>query len=314
MTSIPTRTLGRTGYEVSVLGFGALELRGPEPRFGRDLEPGQAGRVLNAVLDVGINFIDTAIDYGQSEAEIGRHIAHRRDEYFLATKAGCALDPTIHDSSERTVFGVVLEHDYRRENIIAGIEQSLRRLRTDHIDLVQFHFGPSREVLEQTGAIETLLELKQAGKVRFIGSSSMLPNLTEHIAMGIFDAFQIPYSALQPQHETAIAAASHVGAGTIIRGGVARGEPGAGQGGERVWRLWDTAALDDLVDGMSRTEFMLRFTISHPQLHTTIIGTLNPHHLAENLAAVVRGPLPPNVVDEVKRRVTAAREARAAQR
>ena len=83
--------------------------------------------MLNRVLDAGINLIDTAIDYGEAEAQIGRHIAHRRDDYFLATKAGCALDPAAHDPTERTIFGVVLEHDYSRENIVAGIEQSLRR-------------------------------------------------------------------------------------------------------------------------------------------------------------------------------------------
>ena len=303
---LPLRTLGRTGVAVSVLGFGALELRGAEPCFGRPLEPGQAGRVLNAVLDAGINFIDTAVDYGDAEATIGRHIAHRRDEYFLATKAGCALDPTSHDPSERTIFGVVLEHDYRRDNIIAGVEQSLRRLCTDHLDLVQLHFGPTREELERTGAVETLLELKQAGKVRFIGSSSMLPNLADHIALGVFDAFQIPYSALQPEHDAAITRAARAGAGTIIRGGVARGAPGAGHGVERVWRLWDAAALDDLLEGMTRTAFMLRFTIAHPDLHTTIIGTLNATHLAENLAAVARGPLPADVIAETKRRVAAA--------
>ncbi|MEX2228060.1 MAG: aldo/keto reductase [Dehalococcoidia bacterium] len=303
---LPMRTLGRTGVEVSVLGFGALELRGDEPRFGRPLEPGQAERVLNGVLDAGINFIDVAIDYGAAEETIGRHIAHRRDEYFLATKAGCALDPTSHDPSERTIFGVVLEHDYRRENIVAGVEQSLRRLCTDHLDLAQLHFGPTLEVLDRTGAVETLLELKQAGKVRFIGSSSMLPNLADHVALGVFDAFQIPYSALQPEHDAAITAAASAGAGTIIRGGVARGAPGAGQGAERVWRLWDAAALDDLLDGMTRTEFMLRFTISHPDLHTTIVGTLNPVHLAANLAAVERGPLPADVVAEARRRVAGA--------
>ena len=300
------RTLGRTGVEVSVLGFGALELRGDEPPFGRLLEPAQAERVLNRVLDAGINLIDTAIDYGEAEAQIGRQIAHRRDEYFLATKAGCALDPAAHDPSERTIFGVVLEHDYSRENIVAGIEQSLRRLRTDHIDLLQLHFGPTLEELERTGAVETLVELKRSGKVRFIGSSSMLPNLDDHIALGVFDAFQIPYSALQPEHDAAITRAARAGAGTIIRGGIARGEPGAGQGADRVWRLWDAAALDDLLDGMARTEFMLRFTISHPYLHTTIVGTLNPAHLTENLTAVERGPLPADVVAEVKRRVAAA--------
>ena len=174
-----------------MLGFGALELRGDEPRFGRPLEAAQAERVLNRVLD-------TAIDYGDAEAQIGRCIAHRRDEYFLATKAGCALDPAAHDPSERTIFGVVLQHDYSRANIVAGIEQSLRRLHTDHIDLLQLHFGPTPEELERTGAVETLIGLQQSGKVRFIGSSSMLPNLDDHIALGVFDAFQIPYSALQP--------------------------------------------------------------------------------------------------------------------
>ena len=300
------RTLGRTGVEVSVLGFGALELRGDERRFGRLLEPAQAERVLNRVLDAGINLIDTAIDYGEAEGQIGRHIAHRRDEYFLATKAGCALDPAAHDPSERTIFGVVLQHDYSRANIIAGVEQSLRRLRTDHIDLLQLHFGPTLEELERTGAVETLIGLKQSGKVRFIGSSSMLPNLDDHIALGVFDAFQIPYSALQPEHDAAITRAARAGAGTIIRGGVARGEPGAGQGAERVWQIWAAAALDDLLDGMARTEFMLRFTISHPDLHTTIVGTLNSAHLTENLAAVERGPLPADVVAEAKRRVAAA--------
>ncbi len=303
---LPMRALGRTGVEVSVLGFGALELRGDEPRFGRPLEAAPAERVLNRVLDAGINLIDTAIDYGDAEAQIGRCIAHRRDEYFLATKAGCALDPAAHDPSERTIFGVVLQHDYSRANIVAGIEQSLRRLRTDHIDLLQLHFGPTPEELERTGAVETLIGLQQSGKVRFIGSSSMLPNLDDHIALGVFDAFQIPYSALQPEHDAVITRAARAGAGTIIRGGVARGEPGEGQGADRVWQIWAAAALDDLLDGMSRTEFMLRFTISHPDLHSTIVGTLNPVHLAENLAAVERGPLPADLVAEVKRRVAAA--------
>jgi aryl-alcohol dehydrogenase-like predicted oxidoreductase len=300
------RMLGRTGVEVSVLGFGALELRGDEPPFGRPLESAQAERVLNRVLDAGINLIDTAIDYGQAESQIGRHIAHRRDEYFLATKAGCALNPAAHDQSERTIFGVVLEHDYSRENIVAGVDQSLRRLRTDHIDLLQLHFGPTLGELERTGAIDTLIELKRSGKVRFIGSSSMLPNLDDHIALNVFDVFQVPYSALQPEHDVAITGAARAGVGTIIRGGVARGEPGAGQGTDRGWQLWDAAALDDLLDGMARTEFMLRFTISHPDVHTTIVGTLNPAHFAQNLAAVERGPLPPDVVAEVKRRVAAA--------
>ena len=115
--------------------------------------------------------------------------------------------------------------------------------------------------------------------MRFLGCSSILPNLTDHIAMGVFDVFQIPYSALQPEHEAAIAEAARGGAGIVIRGGVARGEPGAGQGAADVWKLWEHARMDELLEGMSATEFLLRFTITNPDMHTTIVGTLNPAHL-----------------------------------
>ncbi|MCH8200224.1 MAG: aldo/keto reductase, partial [Chloroflexi bacterium] len=87
MPDLPKRTLGRTGLEVTILGYGARELRGAE-RGGRQTSEEAAGRILNAVLDAGINFIDTSIDYGPSEELIGRHISHRRDEYYLASKVG----------------------------------------------------------------------------------------------------------------------------------------------------------------------------------------------------------------------------------
>ena len=83
------RTLGRTGFEVTALAYGAMELRGA-PR-GRHIDPEEAGRILNAVLDGGINLIDTSIDYGMSEELIGRHISHRRNEYCLASKCGCRV-------------------------------------------------------------------------------------------------------------------------------------------------------------------------------------------------------------------------------
>src|SRR6476659_3243484 len=87
MPELPTRQLGRTGLEVTTLGYGAMELRGA-PR-GRDVSEAQAESILNAVLDAGINFIDTSIDYGVAEERIGRHLARRRSEYFLASKCGC---------------------------------------------------------------------------------------------------------------------------------------------------------------------------------------------------------------------------------
>jgi aryl-alcohol dehydrogenase-like predicted oxidoreductase len=294
MPDLPKRILGRTGLQVTTLGFGALELRGMVAGIGRPLAPGQPEHILQAVLDAGINYLDVAVDYGEAEDHIGRCIARRRPEFFLASKCGCPLDVSRFSPSERTRYGTPLPrlHDYSRQHIIDAVNQSLRRMKTDYLDVLQFHFSPAKEVLEREGAIQTLQDLKQAGKIRFLGVSSILPNLIDHIQMGVFDVFQIPYSALQPEHEAAIAEASQAGAGIVIRGGVARGEPGAGQGAADVWKLWEQAQLDELLEGMSATEFMLRFTITSPDVHTTIVGTLNPTHLQENVAAVLQGPLP----------------------
>jgi aryl-alcohol dehydrogenase-like predicted oxidoreductase len=98
-------------------------------------------------------------------------------------------------------------------------------MKTDHLDLVQFHISPSRAELEANDSVAELVDLQREGKICFIGMSGVLPNLTDHIAMGVFDAFQIPYSALEREHEAAIGDAAAAGAGTIIRGGVARGIP-----------------------------------------------------------------------------------------
>jgi len=303
--AIERRPLGRTGTEVTILGYGAMELRG-QPR-GPAITDEAAGQVLNAVLDAGINLIDTSVDYGRSEELIGRYLGHRRDEYFLASKCGCPLDlPTGTPPP--------YPHDYRPANVRAGVEQSLRRLGTDRLDLVQVHMSPSREQLEQDQTIGTLQSLRDEGKVRFIGMSGILPNLPGHLAMGVFDVFQIPYSALQREHEELITQAAAAGAGTLIRGGAARGTlaadktgqpgpiglpPGAGQ--ER----WAAAGLDGLLDGMSPMEFVLRFTLSHPGLSSTIVGTANPEHLRANLAVAGRGPLPGDLYAEALRRLPA---------
>src|SRR5207237_7966008 len=90
MPDLEKRTLGRTGMEVTTLGYGAMELRGA-PR-GRPVTPEQGDKILNAVLDAGINYIDTSIDYGTSEEFIGRAIAGRRAQFFLASKCGCVVE------------------------------------------------------------------------------------------------------------------------------------------------------------------------------------------------------------------------------
>jgi len=304
--AIPTRQLGNTGAEVTVLGYGAMELRGAPT--GPRVEDEDAGALLNSVLDSGVNFIDTSIDYGRSEELIGRYIGHRRDEYFLASKCGCPMGAYPPETPRP------LPHDFSPDNVRAGVEQSLRRLGTDRLDLVQVHISPSRAELEAAGTIGCLEQLRTEGKIRFIGMSGTLPNLPDHIDMGVFDAFQIPYSALQREHESLISQAAAAGAGTVIRGGVARGAPsdekdwqgplglGAGVGRER----WADADLESLLDGMDRMAFVLRFTLSHPDLHTTIVGTSNAAHFRANLAAAEQGPLPPDLYEQAKRRLSEA--------
>src|SRR5438132_11239619 len=247
MAELPKRALGRTGLQVTMLGYGAMELRGA-PR-GRDVTEAQAETILHAVLDAGINYIDASIDYGLSEERIGRYIADRRSEYYLASKCGCVVGAAPAPRGQRN------PHVFTRDNITRGVEQSLVRMKTDHIDVLQFHASPSKATLEEHDALEAVLSLKRAGKVRFIGTSSTLPHLADHIAMGVFDVFQIPYSAVEREHEAVITAAAEGGAGIVIRGGAAKGAPSKGTLAGPQWARWERAQLDDLLQGMTPLEF-----------------------------------------------------------
>jgi aryl-alcohol dehydrogenase-like predicted oxidoreductase len=301
--AITTRTLGRTGADVTILSYGAMELRG-QPR-GPEIADEDAGRLLNSVLDGGINLIDTSPDYGRSEELIGTYLGHRRDEFFLASKCGCPLEVPADATPPYA-------HDYSPGNVRADVEQSLRRLRTDRLDLVQVHMSPSRATLDENHTVGTLQELQAEGKIRFIGMSGIRPNLPDHLAMGVFDVFQIPYSAVQRDHEELITEAADAGAGTFIRGGAARGaasadknwqagplsqEAGLGQ------RNWETSGIASLLSeaGLTNMEFVLRFTLSHPGLSTTIVGTANPAHLAGNIAIAEQGPLPADLYEQAKK-------------
>ncbi len=299
------RILGRTGLEVTQLSYGAMEIRGNRIWSGRPVADEQAERILNTVLDAGINFIDTAYDYGLSEEYIGRFISRRRNEYYLATKCGCTVvDAGDHDETP---------HVWTRENLLHNIDTSLRRMKTDYVDVWQFH-NPTVEQVETGDLVRVMEQVKVAGKVRWIGISSTLPHISTYIGWGVFDTFQIPYSALERAHETVITAAARAGAGTIIRGGVARGAPEEGGLGQHDrWTRWEQARLDELLaPGESRSAFLLRFTLTHPDMHTTIVGTLNPDHLAENLRVAASGPLPQDVYAEAKRRLATIGEQPAA--
>jgi len=292
LARLPTATLGRTGLEVTRLGYGAMELRG-EPR-GRPVADDLAECVLNTILDSGINYIDTSNDYGHSEELIGRFVSHRRPEYGLATKCGCP------PAGGR-------EHVWTRENLFRGLEESLGRLRTDYLDVMQLH-NPTPEDCEKGGLVQALEDMRVQGKVRWIGISTTVPHLPTFLEWGVFDVFQIPYSAMQREHENWISKAAGAGIGTVIRGGVAKGEPGvSGSNRPDFWERFKETKLEEIrEEGESNTAFMLRFALAHPDLHTTIVGTQNPEHLTENAQAALRGPLSADVYAEAKRRLATA--------
>jgi aryl-alcohol dehydrogenase-like predicted oxidoreductase len=294
--NLPTAVLGRTGLKVTRLGYGAMEIRGSRIWGGRPVTEDQAKTILNAVLDSGINFIDTANDYGRSEEFIGKYISHRRSEYYLATKCGCTVVRKDENTDDTP-------HVWTRENLLRGLHESLQRMKTDYVDIIQLHNPPVEEA-EKNGLVAVLQDMQRDGKARFISISTTLPHLPTYLKWGVFDTFQIPYSALERDHENWITKSAEAGMGIIIRGGVARGEPGVGLGRAERWEHFEQAKLDELLEpGEKRTTFLLRYTLTHPHADTIIAGTLVPEHLQENIQAVLKGPLSPKVYAEAKRRL-----------
>jgi aryl-alcohol dehydrogenase-like predicted oxidoreductase len=293
------RTFGRTNLPVTVLGYGAMELR--------HLNEPEAGLILNAVLDRGINYIDTSPDYGPSEEYIGKTIAHRRDEYFLASKCGCNVDATGK--------GGMPPHVWSRKQLLWNIENSLRLLKTDHLDVWQLH-GPSPEELpggRSDEVIQTMQELKQQGKVRWIGMSyknggaadPLYPAgyvqqyIRHYLEFGVFDLMQIVYGGMMRTNETAIRLAANQGLGIVVRGVVKLYHANFPE-------LFQSSGVAELcAPDESMSQFLLRFALNNPGIHTMIIGTRNPSHLAENISAADAGQLPEDVYQEACRRLAA---------
>lgn len=286
------RRFGRTELEVTELGYGAMELR--------KVEPDQAGQLLNGVLDSGINLIDTAPDYGTSEDLIGQYINHRRHEYILASKCGCNVP---HEETDDR------RHIWTRDQVFHNIEHSLKRLKTDHLDLWQIHSATAEEV-KNGDLVQAMQDVQKQGKVRFIGYTATgraqfgFPDLIEMLSWNVFDFFQIPYGLLARIHEHSITTAvTEKDAGIILRGTVKPSYARVYEKGE--WdALWNQAKLDDLLSpGEDRYRFMLRFAITHPHYSTAIIGTSKLNHLHDNIQTFAQGPLPNDVYSEVIKRL-----------
>lgn len=271
------RAFGNTGLHVSVLGFGAMHLN--DERVTED----EAGHLLNAVLDLGVNLIDTARGYGLSEERIGRHIAHRRSDYVLSTKVG---------------YGIPGVADWTYDCIIAGVDAALGRMRCDVIDIVHLHSCPLH-VLQQGDVIRGLDDCQRAGKLRVVAYSGDNAELDWSIASGRFGSVQTSLSVCDQQSiPHRLAQMQQKGMGVIAKRPIAgavwkqNSRPDAYAEG-KYWDRWKAMNLD--TQGVELTELALRFSAHLPGVASCIVGTGNLAHFHNNLAIVEKGPLEPSL-------------------
>ncbi len=286
-----TRRLGRTELQVSRLGIGLWEIGVADA-----VDPSQVDRVLNLALDHGINFLDTAACYGVSEARIGRAVAHRRQEFILATKAG----HRVEDDDPPEWSAALITH---------SIERSLRRLRTDVLDLVQLH-SCDVEVLERGEVIQALQDARQAGKVRFIGYSGDNEAARWAVESGYFDTLQTSFNLVDQRARTQLfPRVVEQDMGLIVKRPIANGAWGASRSplpyADEYFRRYRIMAQDGPIPGApeDRIALALGFVLSHPEVHTAIVGTRNPEHLLSNIRQVEQGlRLSSETLEELYRR------------
>ena len=286
--TVERRVFGETGLEVSVLGFGGSEI-GYEQATIDTVE-----RLLGAALDAGLNVIDTAECYLESEELIGRAASHRRAEFYLFTKCGHASGLDGPDWSPRL--------------LAESIDRSLSRLRTDHVDLIQLH-SCTADVLRDGGVIEVLQRARAQGKARFVGYSGDGADARYAVECGAFDTLQTSVSiADQEAVELTLPLARERGMGVVAKRPVANAvwRHATRPDNEYVRPYWDRVRrLDyDFLRGDARGAIAtaLRFTLSVPGVHTAIVGTTKPGRWRENAELLAAGPLPAEEFEAVRAR------------
>jgi len=273
-----TRQFGKTDMQVSVLGFGGSEIRGASVA---DVE-----QLLGSAFDSGVNVIDTGECYGDSEDLIGRAVASRRSDYFLFTKCGHAVGDELP---------AVPEWDPRL--LEASIERSLRRLRTDHLDLLQLH-SCSLDVLRKGDVIKVLEKAKREGKTRYIGYSGDNEDARYAIHTGAFDTLQTSVSiADQQEIDFTLPAARQLGMGIIAKRPLAeavwlRESVAKNAYAYPYWERLQTLNYNFLRgDATASIATALRFTLSVPGVDVAILGTTSVEHMRENIDMMAAGKL-----------------------
>ena len=290
------RELGKTDMNVSVLGFGGSEIGYERASLAT------VKKLLTQALDAGLNIIDTAECYVTSEELIGEAVGKRRGDYYLFTKCG-------HERGWA-------QPDWRPESLLRSIERSLKRLKTDYVDLVQLH-SCSEVELGEGGVIDALKRARERGTTRYIGYSGDSAAAVYAVECGEFDTLQISVSvADQEALDRSLPAAAARSMGVIAKRPLANiawhngRRPPDDFYGRVYWERLQELKYPFLEGDLEATvTAALRFTLSVPGVHTAIVGTAKPGRFAENAAVLEAGPLPKDAFDKIRARWREAAQA-----
>jgi aryl-alcohol dehydrogenase-like predicted oxidoreductase len=281
------KRLGKTNMEVSQLGFGGAELG-----FVPNIKQSDVNELLNSAIDSGLNLIDTAAGYLSSEKMIGEAINHRRNEFYLISKCG-ELDGFTRS-------------DWSKKGILDAIEQSLRDLKTDHLDIAQLH-SCKPEVLQQGDCVEGLQRAQEKGYTRFIGYSGDNESAKYAIEMGVFDTLQTSVSvADQSPIDGNIKLAHSKGMGIIAKRPIANAvwrnpEKPVDAYHHTYWERIQKLKFPFLSKSLAESiAIALRFTLSIEGITTAIVGTTKPNRWQENAEYVAEGKLSDKEFNEIR--------------
>ncbi len=286
--AIEYRTLGKTGIRVSALGLGGSEIGYQE------VAQKTVDKIVGTALDSGINVVDTAECYANGEQLLGKALARRRADVILMTKCGHA--PLKSGSDRASGYA---QADWEPAMLSASIDRSLKNLKTDYVDVMQFH-SCSAETLRDDRVIDVLARARDAGKTRYIGYSGDSDDALYAVEMGIFDTLQISLSiADQEAVDRVTPKASARGIGVIVKRPIANAAWRSGTKPPADWYsqpYWDRLReLDyDFLKGdvEAAVATALRFTLGTAGVSTAIVGTTRVERIAQNIGYANAGPLP----------------------
>jgi len=283
------RRLGKTDMDVSVLGFGGSEI-GYE---NASVETATA--LLNQALDLGINVIDTAECYHNSEELIGATIGNRRDQFFLFTKVG---HPHGNESAP----------NWSRDSILESVQRSLQRLKTDRVDIVHLHSCSEGE-LKKGEAIAALQTARERGYTRYIGYSGDSHAARYAAESSVFDTLQTSINiADQEVIELTLPIARKNNMGVIAKRPIANaawryGHKPIDSYKHEYWERLRKLNYDFVnLDTEAAVAIALRFTLNLPGVQTAIVGTAKPDRLKQNIAFLEQGPLDAEQFDAIRER------------